>query len=96
MDIAILRDWVVVILGFLGIGAMLVFVTLLVLIYRKVMPILDTAQKTVTDVRHTSSVISDNVITPIAKAQGVVIGVRRVMEVVSFMSKKGGGKDGTC
>ncbi|MCL0097703.1 hypothetical protein M1O19_04195, partial [Dehalococcoidia bacterium] len=95
MEIAILRDWVIVILGFLAIGVMVVFVTLLVLIYRKVTPILDAARETVSNVHRTSSVVSRSVIQSVARIEGLVAGVRKAAEVIASMSKKGGKKDGT-
>ena len=44
MEIALLRDLVIVILGIVAILAMVVFVTLLILVYRKITPILDAAE----------------------------------------------------
>ena len=95
MGIDILRDWVIVILGIVAIGGMVVFVTLLILIYRKVAPILNAARETVSNVHRTSSVISSSVIQSVARVEGLVAGVRKAAEVISSMSKRGGGKDGT-
>ena len=91
MEIAVFRDWIIVIFGFLGIGATVLFTILLVIIYRKITPILDAAEKTAATVRDTSSMVSRNVIQPIARLQGVMAGVRKATEVVSSMRKKGGG-----
>ena len=95
MGIDILRDWVIVILGIVAIGGMVVFVTLLILIYRKVAPILNAARETVSNVHRTSSVISSSVIQSVARVEGLVAGVRKAAEVISSMSKRGGEKDGT-
>ena len=93
MEIAVLKDWVIVIFGFLGIGAVLIFVTLLIIIYRKIAPIIDAARKTATNVGHTSAVVSNAIMQPIAKVQGFTAGVRKAAEVIASMSKRGG-KDG--
>lgn len=94
MEITVLRDWIIVILGFLGIGAIGIFVTLLIITYRKVTPIIDAARETVANVRHASSVVSKNVIQPIAKVQGFIMGIRKAAEVIASMSRRGGEKNG--
>ena len=94
MEIAVLKDWVVVIWGFLGIGAIVVFITLLIIIYRKITPILDAAKETADNVRNTSSVVSKNVIQPIAKIQAFIAGVRKAAEVMDSMRKRGGKENG--
>jgi len=95
MEIALLRDLVIVILGIVAILAMVVFVTLLILVYRKITPILDAARKTVSNVHRTSSVISDGVIHSIAGIEGLVAGVRKAADIISSISKGRGKKDGT-
>jgi uncharacterized protein YoxC len=94
MEIDILRDWVIVILGFLAMGVMVVSVTLLILIYRKVSPILDAARETVSNVQRTTSVVSRSVIGSVARIEGLVAGVRKAAEVIASMSKRGEKKDG--
>jgi uncharacterized protein YoxC len=94
MEIDILRDWVIVILGFVAIGVMIAFVTLLILIYRKVSPILDAARETVSNVQRTTSVVSRSVIGSVARVEGLVAGVRKAAEVITSMSKRGEKKDG--
>jgi uncharacterized protein YoxC len=94
MEIDILRDWVIVILGFVAIGVMVAFVTLLILIYRKVSPILDAARETVSNVQRTTSVVSRSVVGSVARIEGFVAGVRKAAEVIASMSKRGEKKDG--
>jgi uncharacterized membrane protein (Fun14 family) len=94
MEIVILRDWVIVIIGILAIVVMCIFVTLLVLIYRKVIPILDALREIVSNVQRASSVISRSVIGSVARIEGLVAGVRKAAEIIASISKKGGGKDG--
>jgi len=94
MEIAILRDWIIVILGFLAIVAVFISATLLIIIYRKVTPILDAAKETVANAHRTSSVVSRSVTQSVARVEGVVAGVCKAAEVITSMSKKGGRKDG--
>ncbi len=94
MEIAIIRDWVIVILGFLAIVGVIAVVTLAVLIYRKVTAILAIARETVSNMHRTSSVVSQSVIESIAKVEGLVAGVRKAADVIGSMTKRGGKKDG--
>ena len=91
MEIETLRDWVIVIYGFLGIGATLLLIVLLILIYRKLVPILNSAKEAADNVRNTSSVVSEHIINPIGKARGWMTGARKVAETVNTMRKKKGG-----
>lgn len=93
MEIADVRDWIIVIFGFLGIGAIVTFIILLIILYRKIVPILDSAKETAENVRATSSIVSKNVIQPIAKVQGIITGARKAAEVVASMKKRGGGNE---
>ena len=92
MEIAVLRDWIIVIFGFLGIAAIVVFITVLILIYRKLTSILSTAKETAETVRDASSMVSENVVGPIAKAKGFITGARKAAEIVSSMKTKKGGE----
>jgi len=93
MEIETLRDWVIVIFGFLGIGATILFIVLLLLAYRKLMPILDSAKQAADNVRNTSSVVSESIIKPISKAQGWMAGARKAAEAVKTIRKKKGGSN---
>ena len=94
MEIAMLRDWIIVILGIFTIGAIAISIALLIIIYRKVTPILDAAREVVFDVRRTSSVVSRSVIQLVARIEGLVAGVCKAAEVIASLSKKGGRKNG--
>ncbi|MFO8009342.1 MAG: hypothetical protein R6U89_00870 [Dehalococcoidia bacterium] len=94
MEIDVVRDWVIVVYGGVGVIVTLIVLALIVILYRKVSAILDSTKNTVDNIRRTSSVLHDNVIQPIARFHGFVSGIRRGMEGMSGASKRGGEKDG--
>ena len=94
MEIDVVRDWIIVVYGAVGVVAICIILTLVILLYRKVAAILETAKDTVENVRHTSSIIHESVVQPIAKAQGFFAGMRKAMEVVTSLMRKGDEKDG--
>ena len=94
MEIAVLKDWVIFIYGFLGIVAIVIFITLLIIIYRKATPILDAAKATIDNLRDTSSSIAEDVIRPVAKIQAFISGVRKAAGFIAEFRGKEGRKDG--
>lgn len=89
MEISFLRDLVIVILGILGIGATIISLVLLIVIYRKVIPILNSVRDTTSNLRDASSTFYKNVVEPIARLQGLIAGIRRTVEFISSITKKG-------
>jgi len=94
MEIAVLKDWVVFIYGLLGIVAILIFIALVIIIYRKVTPILNATKETVNNVRDTSSFVAEHVIRPVAKMQAFISGLRKGLEFIAEFRGKEGKKDG--
>lgn len=95
MEVEALRDWIIIVYGAVGVVAICIVVALLIIVYRKIASILDTAHETVKNIRNTSTVISESVIQPIAKAQGFIAGLRKTMEIFASLTKKEGDeKDG--
>ncbi|NQT73313.1 MAG: hypothetical protein HQ553_11200 [Chloroflexi bacterium] len=95
MEVEALRDWIIIVYGAVGVVAICIVLALLIIVYRKIGSILDTAHEAVKNVRNTSSVISESVIQPIAKAQGFITGLRKTMEIFASLTKKEGDeKDG--
>ena len=88
MEIDAVRDWIIVIYGAVGVVAICIILALVIMLYRKVAAILDTARATLENVRHTSSVIHESVVQPIAKAQGFFAGVRKAVEIVTSLTRK--------
>ena len=85
-----LRDWIIIVYGAVGVVAICIVLTLLIIVYRKIAAILDAAHETVNNVRNTSTVISESVIQPIAKAQGFIAGLKKTMEIFTSLTKKEG------
>ncbi len=54
----------------------------------KLISILNSTKETVDNVRDTSSIISRTVVKPLAKAQGLFAGIRKIIEVVSSLTGK--------
>ena len=95
MEIESVRDLIIIIYGSVGIVFLIILLALLIVLFKKINSILDSANEAVDKVKNTSSVLSDTVIQPFAKAQGVFAGIKKTAEVISSLSKKGGGeKDG--
>jgi len=94
MELSALRDLVIVIFGLLGIIATLLVLVLIIIAYRKVVPIINSVRKTAETVRDTSSLISEQIVQPIARVQGFVSGVRKAAEVMGKFRRKEGEKGG--
>jgi len=93
MDVELYRDWIIIIyLGF-GTIALLVLLTLFVIIAVKLINVVTTMTATVEKVHHTSSVIHESVIEPLARAQGVFSGIRKGIEVIFSLTRMEGDKD---
>jgi hypothetical protein len=82
MEIHDLRDWIIVIFGIVGIGATLIFVTLLIMLYRKIASILDSVGETVNIVCDTTSMFAKSIIEPIAKVQEFLAGIRTAVKAI--------------
>lgn len=93
MDVELYRDWIIII--YLGIGsvALLVVLTFFIIVAVKLINIVTTMTNTVENVHHTSSVISDSVIAPLAQARGFFSGIRKGMEVIFSLTRMEGDKD---
>ncbi len=81
MEIADLRDWIIVIYGILGIIVLLIFAIMLFLIYRKISSILNSA-KEVTDT------VRDTVVEPLHKIQGFIAGISKGIEIICSIGKR--------
>lgn len=88
MLLAQLRDLVVVIFAVLGIGAFLLFISLMIILYRKVGPILDTARSTFGDIRGTSSFVSDTLVKPLIKLVSLASGTRKAIGFLMKFSRR--------
>ena len=90
--VTIIRDIVIVVFGVLGIGAFALFIYLLIVIFRKVSPILDAAKGTMSDIRGTSTFVSEALVNPIIKVVSFVQGARKALAFLTRFSRKKEGK----
>lgn len=88
------RDVMVIILAFMGIGATILFITLTVIIFRKVSHTVDSAKGVVSDIRGVSSLVSKGVVKPTLKGISLVTGVGKVFSTISKLTQKKEGKGG--
>ncbi|MFO8101685.1 MAG: hypothetical protein R6U37_05935 [Dehalococcoidia bacterium] len=88
MDVELIRDWILIV--YLGIGSVVVCVILAfsVILAMKLIGVLDATRETVDNVRDTSSFISRTVVQPLAKAQGLISGIHKIIEIVSSLTGK--------
>lgn len=81
MDIADLRDWILVIYGTLGIVVLIIIAIMLFCIYRKIASILDSA-------REVTDTVRDTVVDPLHKIQGFISGISKGIEVICSIGKR--------
>ena len=91
-QVAVLRDWVIVIFAALGILGAIVFIIAVLFIVRKVSPVLDSAKATMQNVKGTSSFIAETAIQPVVKIYGFAAGVQRTIGIITRLSKRKGSR----
>ena len=84
------RDVVIIISGFMVIGAALIFTVLTIMVYRKVAPTLDAAQGFFTDLKRVSSAVSGKFSMRAIRGAVFAAGLRKA---VSAFSKRAEGKE---
>ena len=87
-----LRDVVIVIFAFLGIGAVLLFIALTIILYRKISPMLDAARSVITELRGTSAFVSETIVRPLIRAASLATGLKKTLALLSKLSGGEGGK----
>ena len=90
--VEIIRDIVIIVYGILGIVAVIAFIVVMLFLYRKVSPILDSAKATMNEVRGTAGFVSENAVKPIIKTASFAMGARRTAESLGRLFRKGGTK----
>ncbi len=92
------RDVAIILLAVMSlvVGVLLVILllqlqSLIRLLQEEVRPILTSAQETVGTVRGTTTIVSEYVVTPVARIASVVAGVREAMETLTGRSHRGNG-----
>lgn len=90
MDLADVRDWIIVIYGAVGVIATIVVLTLIGITYAKVSRMLDSLQIAAENIRDTTSVISDVVTKPFSKIKSFMDSIRKAIGLfVPTETKKG-------
>ena len=92
MDLADLRDLIIVIWGIAGIVALAVTLAIMILLFTKLSAILENVKKTTQTVRATTSFVSDMAVKPIIRGAGVVAGARTAISVILKLRGRKGGK----
>ena len=75
MEIATVKDWVIVIWGILGIASIILVTSLAVILYLKIKPIASKAKET-------SEIFSENIIQPITRVRTFCAGACKVAGVI--------------
>ena len=92
VDLADLRDLIVVISGITGIVVLAVILAVTILLFTKLSAILGNVKKTTQTVRATTTLISDTAVKPIIRGAGVFAGVRTAISVIVRLRGRKGGK----
>ncbi len=88
MSIEWFRDLVVCIFG-LGATVVIIFIgILLLLLYRKLMPILNSVKTTTKTIENISSCVEEEVVRPLSQVAAFVQGIRQAVDLVSRFSRR--------
>ncbi|MBE0481123.1 MAG: hypothetical protein IBX68_09100 [Dehalococcoidia bacterium] len=88
------RDIMIIISAFLFIGAVLAFIIVLALLFRKVSPIMNSARSIAGNIENVSSVVSGRMLGPVVRAVMVAAGLRRAASIFTKRSRGKEKKDG--
>lgn len=83
-----LRDLSIVVFTVLGIIATLLFIIFSIIIFSKLMSILNSAQATARDFRGTTRLVSEVIAKPTIKVASFAVGVQRAVSIISGLRKR--------
>ncbi len=83
-----------IIMAFMIIGATILFITLNIVIFRKISQTMDSVKGVVDEVKNVTSLISDTILKPTVKGVGVFAGIRKVLSFIGQHRQDKGGKSG--
>lgn len=92
MDLASIRDLAIVILAVLAIIQLILTIVLSLVIYAKVVPLLESAKKTATRVQGTTAFVSDTAVKPIISTIAFATGITRALAILTRVAKRRGGR----
>lgn len=88
MSIEVLRDWIIVIYGVLGILVLLVFTILVFCLYRRAQKTLDSIENISNNISTMVDTIKSEVVDPIIQFTTIFQGIKKLIETVSKFMKK--------
>ena len=83
-----------IIMAFMIIGATILFITLNIIIFRKISHAVDSVKGVVDEVKGVTSFVSNSILRPTAKGVGVFSGVRKVVSFLGQLKQNKGGNSG--
>ncbi len=87
------RDVAIIVLAVLAIVQVFLLLMITLLIYKKIGPLMDTAQRSMTNVQATTAMVSDMTVSPIIRLAGMAAGAKTVASTLMGRGSKGkGGK----
>ena len=92
MSLAELRDLFIVIFSCAAIAATIFLSILIFLIFRRIRSLLDSGRATLGNIQAISSMVSENIIKPLAGIASFLQGVRQALEVLTGISRRKEGK----
>lgn len=92
MSLADLRDLFIVIFSILAIGATIFLLIISFLLFRRITSILNSGRATIGHVSDITSMVSKEIIKPLAVIVGMVQGLQRALEFISRSSKRKEGR----
>ena len=88
MTLQELRDIAIVILALFGVLQLLLLVVLTILLYKKLLPVLDATKRTIQNIQGTTNFVSETTVSPLIRALSVVAGIRAVSSRVAGFRKR--------
>ncbi len=89
MTLQELRDIAIVILALFGVLQLLLLVVLTILLYKKLLPVLEATKRTIQNIQGTTNFVSETTVRPLIRALSVVSGIRAVgSRVAGFRKRK--------
>jgi len=94
MSLAELRDLFIVIFAILGIGVTVFLSIIAFLIFRRIRDILDSGKATLGSTRGITTVVAEEIVTPLSSIASIVQGVAKAFDFISGYSRRKEGRKG--
>ncbi|GEM_PF-5452479 len=91
MSVEGVRDFSIIVLAFLAIIQVTLLLVITIMVWKKIGPLMESAQHTMRHVEATTEMVSEMTVSPIIRLAGVAVGARTV--IATLMKRdKGGAK----